>query len=65
VALCHGFPLSLVIAVVAASEGTRKADVADAVLTRGVLPLALYGPRDVLSGDAARYSVRHAREGGV
>jgi hypothetical protein len=54
VVLRHGLPLSLVIAVVAAGEGTTKADVADAVLTRGVLRLALYGPRDVLSGDAAR-----------
>ncbi|WP_437914084.1 hypothetical protein WME73_48795 [Sorangium sp. So ce302] len=58
-------PLSLVIAVVAASERTTRVDVADAVLTRAVLPLALYGPRDVLSGDAARCSVRHVKEGGV
>jgi hypothetical protein len=65
VVLCHGSPLILVIAVVAAGEGTTKGDVADAMLTRGVLPLALYGPRDVLSGDAARCSVRHAQEGGV
>jgi len=65
VVLGHGSPLSLVIAVVAAGEGITRVDVAGAALTRGVLPLALYGPRDVLSGDAARCSVCHTQEGGA